>query len=156
MPLRIENLCLDKGLKLTEQRRVIARVLSESTDHPDVEQLYQRAVKIDPRISIATVYRTVKLFEEANILERHDFGDGRARYEEASEEHHDHLIDIKTGEVIEFFNEKIELLQEEVARRYGYRLVGHRLELFGVKTENDHDAEVHDDGRERAPTGSEG
>ncbi len=156
MPLRIENLCLDKGLKLTEQRRVIARVLSESTDHPDVEQLYQRAVKIDPRISIATVYRTVKLFEEANILERHDFGDGRARYEEASEEHHDHLIDIKTGEVIEFFNENIERLQEEVARRYGYRLVGHRLELFGVKAENDREADIHDDGRGRARTGSEG
>ncbi len=156
MPLRIENLCLDKGLKLTEQRRVIARVLSESTDHPDVEQLYQRAVKIDPRISIATVYRTVKLFEEANILERHDFGDGRARYEEASEEHHDHLIDIKTGEVIEFFNEGIERLQEEVARRYGYKLVGHRLELFGIKAENDREAENHDDGRGRARTGSEG
>ncbi|MCG8357352.1 MAG: transcriptional repressor, partial [Kiloniellales bacterium] len=124
MPLRIENLCLDKGLKLTEQRRVIARVLSEATDHPDVEQLYQRAVKIDPRISIATVYRTVKLFEEANILDRHDFGDGRSRYEEASEEHHDHLIDMKTGEVIEFLNDKIERLQEEVAREHGYRLVG--------------------------------
>ena len=133
MPLRIENLCLDKGLKLTEQRRVIARVLSEATDHPDVEQLYQRAVKIDPRISIATVYRTVKLFEEANILDRHDFGDGRSRYEEASEEHHDHLIDMTTGEVIEFLNDKIERLQEEVAREHGYRLVGHRLELYGVK-----------------------
>ena len=133
MPLRIENLCLDKGLKLTDQRRVIARVLSEATDHPDVEQVYRRAAKLDPRISIATVYRTVKLLEEANILERHDFGDGRARYEEASEEHHDHLIDVKTGEVVEFVNEEIERLQQEVARSLGYRLVGHRLELFGVR-----------------------
>ena len=143
MPLRIENLCIDKGLKLTEQRRVIARVLSESTDHPDVEQLYQRAIQIDSRISIATVYRTVKLFEEANILERHDFGDGRARYEEASEEHHDHLIDIKSGEVIEFINEAIEKLQEEVARLHGYRLVGHRLELYGLKlSKNNETAET--------------
>ena len=132
MPDRIEALCADKGLKMTEQRRVIARVLSESAD-PDVEQLYQRASKIDPRISIATVYRTVKLFEEADILERHDFGDGRARYEEATEDHHDHLIDVNTGEVIEFVNEAIERLQEEVAKTYGYRLVGHRLELFGTK-----------------------
>jgi len=133
MPLRIENLCLDKGLKLTDQRRVIARVLSEATDHPDVEQVYRRATKLDPRISIATVYRTVKLLEEANILERHDFGDGRARYEEASEDHHDHLIDVKSGEVVEFMNEEIERLQQEVARTLGYRLVGHRLELFGVR-----------------------
>ena len=133
MPHRIESLCVDKGLKLTEQRRVIARVLSESDDHPDVEQVYQRATKIDPRISIATVYRTVKLFEEANILERHDFGDGRARYEEAGEEHHDHLIDVNSGEVVEFMNEQIERLQQEVARKLGYRLVGHRLELYGVK-----------------------
>lgn len=133
MPLRIENLCVDKGLKMTEQRRVIARVLSESDDHPDVEQLYQRAVKIDPRISIATVYRTVKLFEEANILERHDFGDGRARYEEMPDEHHDHLIDMKTGDVIEFLDEEIERLQQKVATRLGYKLVGHRLELYGVK-----------------------
>ena len=133
MSLRIENLCVDKGLKLTDQRRVIARVLSESDDHPDVEQVYQRATKLDPRISIATVYRTVKLFEEANILERHDFGDGRARYEEATEEHHDHLIDVKTGEVIEFLNEEIERLQREVAKTLGYRLVGHRLELFGSR-----------------------
>ena len=135
MPLRIENLCLDKGLKLTDQRRVIARVLSEATDHPDVEQVYRRAAKLDPRISIATVYRTVKLLEEANILERHDFGDGRARYEEATEEHHDHLIDVKTGEVVEFVNEEIERLQQEVARSLGYRLVGHRLELFGVRVD---------------------
>ena len=137
MALRIENLCVDKGLKMTEQRRVIARVLSESDDHPDVEQLYQRAVKIDPRISIATVYRTVKLFEEANILERHDFGDGRARYEEMPDEHHDHLIDMKTGDVIEFLDEEIERLQQKVATRLGYKLVGHRLELYGVKLDAD-------------------
>jgi len=133
MPDRIERLCADKGLKMTEQRRVIARVLSQSTDHPDVEQLYQRATKVDPRISIATVYRTVKLFEEAGILERHDFGDGRARYEEAPKEHHDHLIDINTGEVIEFQNEEIERLQEAVARSLGFRLIDHRLELFAVR-----------------------
>ena len=130
---RLEKLCIEKGLKMTEQRRVIARVLSESTDHPDVEMVYQRAVERDPRISIATVYRTVKLFEEASILERHDFGDGRARYEERPEEHHDHLIDVKTGEVIEFSNEEIERLQAEVARQLGYRLVDHRLELYGVR-----------------------
>ena len=133
MPDRIEKLCLAKGLKMTEQRRVIARVLSLSTDHPDVEQLYQRASKIDPRISIATVYRTVKLLEEASILERHDFGDGRARYEEAPEDHHDHLIDANSGEVIEFFNEEIEELQQKIARQLGYKLVDHRLELYGVK-----------------------
>jgi Fur family transcriptional regulator, ferric uptake regulator len=130
---RLEKLCVEKGLKMTEQRRVIARVLSESTDHPDVEMVYHRAVERDPRISIATVYRTVKLFEEASILERHDFGDGRARYEERPEEHHDHLIDVKTGEVVEFSNAEIERLQAEVARTLGYRLVDHRLELFGVR-----------------------
>ena len=129
----LEQLCIEKGLKLTDQRRVIAQVLSESSDHPDVEQVYNRATKVDPRISIATVYRTVKLFEEANILERHDFGDGRARYEEASEEHHDHLIDVNSGEVIEFCDEEIERLQREAAARLGYRLVGHRLELFAVR-----------------------
>jgi Fur family ferric uptake transcriptional regulator len=118
---------------MTDQRRIIARVLSEASDHPDVEEVYRRSVGIDPRISVATVYRTVKLFEEANILERHDFGDGRARYEEASEEHHDHLIDVNSGEVIEFLSKEIELLQQEVARRLGYRLVGHRMELFGVR-----------------------
>ena len=133
MPDRIERLCADKGLKMTEQRRVIARVLSQSTDHPDVEQLYQRATKVDPRISIATVYRTVKLFEEAGILERHDFGDGRARYEEAPKEHHDHLIDVNTGEVIEFQNEEIERLQEAVAKSLGFRLIDHRLELYAVR-----------------------
>lgn len=129
---RIERLCLEKGLKMTEQRRVIARVLSESDDHPDVELLYQRATEKDPRISIATVYRTVRLFEEASILERHDFGEGRARYEEVSEHHHDHLIDIETGEVVEFTNEEIEKLQKEVARKLGYRLVDHKLELYAV------------------------
>lgn len=133
MPDRLEKLCLEKGLKMTEQRRVIARVLSESTDHPDVEQLYQRATAIDPRISIATVYRTVRLFEEANILERHDFGDGRARYEEVPEEHHDHLIDVQTGEVIEFTNPEIEELQRRIAHELGFDLVDHRLELFGVR-----------------------
>ena len=128
----IEQLCLEKGLKMTEQRRVIARVLSESTDHPDVELLYQRASAIDPHISIATVYRTVRLFEEANILERHEFGDGRARYEEAQKAHHDHLIDLKSGNIIEFRNEEIENLQRRVARKLGYRLVDHRLELYGI------------------------
>lgn len=118
---------------MTEQRRVIARVISESDDHPDVELLYQRASEIDSRISIATVYRTVRLFEEANILERHDFGDGRARYEEAPRDHHDHLIDVKTGEVLEFQNEKIEELQRRVAEELGYELVDHRLELYGVR-----------------------
>lgn len=130
-PDRIEEMCVEKGLKMTEQRRVIARVLSEATDHPDVDMVYQRAVRIDPKISIATVYRTVRLFEEASILERHDFGDGRARYEEAPSEHHDHLIDVQTGDVIEFANEAIEKLQERVARELGYELVDHRLELYG-------------------------
>ena len=134
MASRIERLCLEKGLKMTDQRRVIAQVLSESADHPDVEEVHQRAVEADQRISIATVYRTVKLWEEADILERHDFGDGRARYEEAPESHHDHLIDIKTGEVIEFQNEEIERLQKEVAARLGYKLVGHRLELYGTRS----------------------
>ncbi len=137
MPLRIETLCVEKGLKMTEQRKVIARVLSEADDHPDVEQVYQRAVKIDPRISIATVYRTVKLFEEANILDRHDFGDGRARYEQAGDDHHDHLIDVQTGEVLEFVNEQIEKLQQDVAAKLGYKLVGHRLELYGTKMKAD-------------------
>ena len=130
---RLEKLCHEKGLKMTEQRRVIARVLSEAADHPDVEQVYQRATEIDPKISIATVYRTVKLFEEANILERHDFGDGRARYEEAPEDHHDHLIDVNSGEVVEFYSEEIEKLQEQIARKLGYRLVDHRLELYGIR-----------------------
>ena len=129
---RIEAKCAEKGMKMTGQRRTIARVLSESADHPDVEMLYQRAVVADPHISIATVYRTVKLFEEAGITQRHDFGDGRARYEEASDEHHDHLIDVKTGKVIEFSNEAIERLQKEIAQKLGYRLVDHRLELYAV------------------------
>src|SRR5688572_769353 len=130
---RLEQQCIDKGLRMTEQRRVIARVLSESYDHPDVETVYQRASKIDPGIGLATVYRTLRLFEEANILERHDFGDGRARYEEVPTEHHDHLIDVQTGEVIEFQNEAIEALQRKVAEELGFRLVDHRLELYGVK-----------------------
>lgn len=129
---RIERLCIDKGMKMTEQRRVIARVLSMAKDHPDVEKVYRRASEMDPKISIATVYRTVRLFEEANIIERHDFGDGRSRYEEATDEHHDHLIDIQSGEVIEFQNQEIEALQEEIAEKHGMKLVGHRLELYGV------------------------
>ena len=128
----IERLCSEKGLKMTEQRRVIARVLSESEDHPDVEILYQRAMAVDPKISIATVYRTVRLFEEASILDRHDFGDGRSRYEESSEQHHDHLIDILSGEVIVFAIDEIEALQREVARWLGYKLVDHKLELYAV------------------------
>lgn len=129
---RIEQRCIEKGMKMTEQRRVIARVLSAATDHPDVEEVHRRATAIDSNISIATVYRTVRLFEEANILERHDFGDGRARYEEMPDAHHDHLIDVQSGRVIEFQNAQIEALQREIARRFGYRLVGHRLELYAV------------------------
>jgi len=132
MPSRLEKRCIERGLKMTEQRRVIARVLSESSDHPDVEQLYRRVTAIDPRISIATVYRTVRLFEEADILEKHDFRDGRARYEEAPEEHHDHLIDVQSGKVIEFTDPQIEELQRLIAARLGYRLVDHRLELYAV------------------------
>ncbi len=135
----IEHLCQQKGMRMTEQRRVIARVIAESTDHPDVEELHRRATAIDPRISIATVYRTVKLFEDAGILQRHDFGDGRARYEPASDEHHDHLIDLNTGEVIEFVSEEIEELQRKIAQRLGYRLVDHRLELYGVKLDREED-----------------
>ena len=130
---RLERLCIDKGLKMTEQRRIIARVLSDASDHPDVEMLYRRATSLDPRISIATVYRTVRLLEEASILERHDFGDGRARYEELPEEHHDHLIDVDSGAVIEFQNGDIEELQRKIAESLGYRLVDHRLELYGVR-----------------------
>jgi Fur family ferric uptake transcriptional regulator len=128
----LEQLCAEKGLRITEQRRVIARVLSESEDHPDVELLHSRAAAIDPRISIATVYRTVRLFEEAGILERHDFGDGRARYEAAPESHHDHLIDVETGNVIEFVDPELELLQKQIAEKLGFRLVDHRMELYGV------------------------
>ena len=129
---RLEKLCLDKGMRMTEQRRVIARVLSEAQDHPDVEELYRRSSSVDPHISIATVYRTVRLFEDAGIIARHDFKDGRSRYEEMTEEHHDHLIDLKTGQVVEFMDDEIERLQEAIARRLGYRLIAHRLELYGV------------------------
>ena len=129
---RIEKLCIEKGMKMTEQRRVIARVLSLADDHPDVEEVHRRAADLDPRISIATVYRTVRLWEEANILERHDFGDGRSRYEEATEDHHDHLIDMKSGRVVEFQNEEIEELQDKIAKAHGMKLVGHRLELYGI------------------------
>jgi Fur family ferric uptake transcriptional regulator len=136
MVSHLEQICISKGLKMTDQRRVIARVLSEADDHPDVEAVYRRAAIVDPRISIATVYRTVRLFEEANILDRHDFGDGRARYEERSADHHDHLIDMQTGQVIEFQNETIEELQRRVAEQLGYKLVGHRLELYAVPLGN--------------------
>ncbi len=121
---------------MTGQRRVIASVLSDADDHPDVEEVYRRATQVDPRISIATVYRTVRLFEEANILERHDFGDGRSRYEEITDSHHDHLIDIQSGRVVEFQNDEIEALKEKIAAEHGFRLVGHRLELYGVPTDS--------------------
>jgi Fur family ferric uptake transcriptional regulator len=130
-PIDIEALCLKKGLRITEQRRVIARVLSGVTDHPDVESLHRRVAEVDPRISIATVYRTVKLFEEAGILERHEFQGGRSRYETVAEGHHDHLIDIDTGDVIEFHDPEIEELQKRIAEKLGYRLVDHRMELYG-------------------------
>ena len=129
---KIEQLCVEKGLRMTEPRRVIARVLSDSDDHPDAEELHRRANSQDASISLATVYRTVKLFEDYGIIERHDFRDGRSRYEELPDEHHDHLIDVKSGDVIEFHNEEIERLQEEIARAHGYKLVDHRLELYGV------------------------
>lgn len=142
MPSRIEELCVEKGLKMTEQRRVIAQVLSDSTDHPDAELVYKRATEIDPRISIATVYRTVRLFEEANIVERHDFGDGRGRYEESvGRDHHHHLINLRTGEVVEFENEQLEQLKRKIADDLGFRLVGERLELYGVPKETDEAAE---------------
>ncbi|MCC7394334.1 MAG: transcriptional repressor [Sphingomonadaceae bacterium] len=128
----IEALCAQKGLRITEQRRVIARVISDSADHPDVETLHARASAIDSGISIATVYRTVRLFEEAGILDRHDFGDGRSRYEAAPEAHHDHLIDVETGRVIEFVDPELEALQKVIAERLGFRLVDHRMELYGV------------------------
>ena len=129
----IEQKCLSKGVKLTDQRRVIAQVMSSSSDHPDVDELYNRVSKIDPKISIATVYRTVKLFEETGILTKHEFKGGKARYEELNESHHDHLIDVKTGEIIEFVDDEIEKLQKKVAEKYGYTLVDHKLELYGVK-----------------------
>jgi Fur family ferric uptake transcriptional regulator len=132
VPDRIEKLCIEKGMRMTEQRRVIARVLSEADDHPDVEELHRRAHAVDPHISIATVYRTVRLLEESGIITRHDFRDGRSRYEEQGEAHHDHLIDLKSGKVIEFVDKEIEALQEAIAQRLGYKLVEHRLELYAV------------------------
>ena len=133
MPKTIEQKCIKKGVKLTEQRKVIARVMTESDDHPDVDELYKRVTKIDSKISIATVYRTVKLFEDSGILTKHDFKGGKARYEELSEQHHDHLIYIKSGEIIEFVDNEIEELQKKVAEKYGYDLVDHKLELYGIK-----------------------
>ena len=130
--MSLESLCIDKGLRMTGQRRIIAQVLESAHDHPDVEELYNRASRLDDKISIATVYRTVKLFEEIGVIERHEFGDGRARYEAVPDDHHDHLIDLKTGHVIEFANAEIEVLQERIARDHGYKLVDHRLELYGV------------------------
>ena len=137
MPKTILKRCEQNGLRLTEQRRVIAQVLEAADDHPDVEELHARAAAEDARISLATVYRTVKLFEEAGILEKHEFGDGRARYETTDREHHDHLIDMHSGEVIEFVDDEIERLQERIAERLGYRLIGHRLELYGVPVRKD-------------------
>jgi|TARA_R110002020_G_scaffold25529_6_gene83009 Fur family ferric uptake transcriptional regulator len=133
----LEELCAVKGMRMTDQRRVIARILQESDDHPDVEELYRRSSKVDPRISISTVYRTVKLFEDEGIIERHDFRDGRSRYETVPEEHHDHMIDVKSGTVIEFHSPEIEALQERIAREHGFRLVGHRLELYGIPLDKD-------------------
>ena len=132
----IEEKCISKGVKLTGMRKIIARVMSEAEDHPDVDELYNRVTKIDSKISIATVYRTVKLFEEAGILAKHDFKGGKARYEEISESHHDHLIDVKTGEIIEFVNDEIEKLQKKVAEKYGYELVDLKVELYGIKKKN--------------------
>ncbi len=132
----IEQKCISKGVKLTGQRKIIAHIMSQAEDHPDVDELYKRVTKIDPKISIATVYRTVKLFEEAGILAKHEFKGGKARYEEISESHHDHLIDVKTGEIIEFVDDEIEKLQKKVAEKYGYDLVDHKLELYGVKKKN--------------------
>ena len=128
----LEELCVERGMRMTEQRRVIARVLESSADHPDVEELYRRSSAVDSRISISTVYRTVKLFEDAGIIERHDFRDGRSRYETVPDEHHDHLIDLKNGQVIEFHSPEIEALQERIAREHGFKLVDHRLELYGI------------------------
>lgn len=139
MTSRLEKICAERGLKMTDQRRVISRVLSEAKDHPDVEGIYRRAVAIDSRISIATVYRTMKLFEDANVIERLDFGDGRARYEENREEHHHHLIDMNSGEVIEFKNEELEQLKARIAQELGYDLIGDRLELYGVRRSKDTD-----------------
>ena len=132
----IENKCIKKGVRLTDQRKLIAQVMSESTDHPDVDELHKRVSKVDFKVSIATVYRTVKLFEEAGIVAKHDFKGNKARYEEATKEHHDHLIDVNTGEITEFVNEEIEKLQHKVAEKLGYKLVDHRLELYGQKLKN--------------------
>ena len=132
----LEALCTEKGLRITEQRRIIARVLSEAEDHPHVELLHERVAAIDPHISIATVYRTVRLFEEAGVLDRHEFGDGRARYEAVPDTHHDHLIDVETGKVLEFVDPELEQLQRRIAEKLGFRLVDHRLELYGVKVSN--------------------
>jgi Fur family ferric uptake transcriptional regulator len=136
-PPSLEDMCVAKGMRMTEQRRVIARVLEAATDHPDVEELYRRASAVDDHISIATVYRTVKLFEDAGVIAKHDFGAGRSRYETIPDEHHDHLIDLRTGDVVEFHNEEIEALQHAIAERLGFRLVDHRLELFGVPLKDD-------------------
>jgi Fur family transcriptional regulator, ferric uptake regulator len=141
MTSRIEQACIDKGLKMTGQRRLIARVLSDASDHPDVEEVYRRAVKLDPKISLATVYRTVRLLEDAEILERHDFRDGRARYEELSRSHHDHLIDVDSGKVVEFHDDEIEELQRQIAEKLGYRLIDHRLALYGVRIDDGEDSE---------------
>ena len=132
----IEARCESAGLRMTDQRRIIAKTLQNSSDHPDVEELYSRAVIKDPGISIATVYRTVKLFEEAGILDRVEFNDGRSRYEDAERDHHDHLIDLQTGEILEFFDNEIEKLQEKISKKFGYKLLGHKLELYGIKLEN--------------------
>ena len=133
---QLERLCIERGMKMTEQRRIIARVLSDADDHPDVDDLYKRSVKLDPKISIATVYRTVRLFAEAGLLDRHDFGDGRSRYEQASDDHHDHLVDVQSGAIIEFHDEEVEKLQRQIAARLGYSLIGHRMELYGVELED--------------------
>jgi Fur family ferric uptake transcriptional regulator len=137
----IEKVCAEKGMKMTEQRRIIARVLSDAQDHPDVEEVHRRSVAEDPRISIATVYRTMRLFEEAGIVKRHEFGDGRSRYEETPTTHHDHLIDVRSGKVTEFRNEDIERLQHEIATAHGYKLVGHRLDLFVVPLDSEKETE---------------
>ncbi|MBB6486487.1 MULTISPECIES: Fur family transcriptional regulator [Rhizobium] len=133
----LEELCAERGMRMTEQRRIIARIIESSEDHPDVEELYRRSVQVDAKISISTVYRTVKLFEDAGLLARHDFRDGRSRYETVPEEHHDHLIDLKSGEVIEFHSPEIEALQERIAREHGFKLVDHRLELYGIPLKKD-------------------
>ena len=134
---KIENKCEQKGVRLTDQRRLIAKVMSQSSDHPDVDELHRRIIKIDQKVSIATVYRTVKLFEESGIVEKHDFKGGKARYEQSPDIHHDHLIDVNTGEIVEFVDEEIEKLQNKVAKKLGYKLVDHRLELYGTKNKKD-------------------